>query len=104
MNSKQMELNEVEVWDGNTCNAQALRQASVDVVAAYPITPSTNTVENYATFHANGYVDGEFIMVESEHAAMSACVGAAAAGGRVATATSSQGCALWLKFFTNVRG
>jgi pyruvate ferredoxin oxidoreductase alpha subunit len=104
MNSKQMELNEVEVWDGNTCNAQALRQASVDVVAAYPITPSTNTVENYATFHANGYVDGEFIMVESEHAAMSACVGAAAAGGRVATATSSQGCALMVEVLYQCSG
>lgn len=104
MNSKIMELNEVEVWDGNTCNAQALRQASVDVVAAYPITPSTNTVENYAGFHANGYVDGEFIMVESEHAAMSACVGAAAAGGRVATATSSQGCALMVEVLYQCSG
>lgn len=104
MNSKQMELNEVEVWDGNTCNAQAMRQASVDVVAAYPITPSTNTVENYAGFHANGYVDGEFVMVESEHAAMSACVGAAAAGGRVATATSSQGCALMVEVLYQCAG
>jgi len=104
MNSKKMELNEVEVWDGNTCNAHALRQASVDVVAAYPITPSTNTVENYATFHANGYIDGEFVMVESEHAAMSACVGAAAAGGRVATATSSQGCALMVEVLYQCSG
>ncbi|QKF80793.1 2-oxoacid:ferredoxin oxidoreductase subunit alpha [Halarcobacter ebronensis] len=104
MNRKEMELNSVEVWDGNTCNAQAFRQASVDVVAAYPITPSTNTVENYATFHANGYVDGEFIMVESEHAAMSACVGAAAAGGRVATATSSQGCALMVEVLYQCAG
>ena len=104
MNSKKMELNEVEVWDGNTCNSHALRQASVDVVAAYPITPSTNTVENYATFHANGYVDGEFVMVESEHAAMSACVGAAAAGGRVATATSSQGCALMVEVLYQCSG
>ncbi|XPV68359.1 MAG: 2-oxoacid:ferredoxin oxidoreductase subunit alpha [Halarcobacter sp.] len=104
MNTKLMELKEVEVWDGNMCNAQAMRQAGVDVVAAYPITPSTNTVENYATFHANGYVDGEFVMVESEHAAMSACVGAGAAGGRVATATSSQGCALMVEVLYQCSG
>lgn len=104
MNKKEMELNKVEVWDGNYCNAQAFRQASVDVVAAYPITPSTNTVENYATFHANGYIDGEFVMVESEHAAMSACVGAGAAGGRVATATSSQGCALMVEVLYQCSG
>lgn len=89
-----MELREVEVWDGNHAAAQALRQAQVDVVAAYPITPSTPIVEGYAKFTADGYVEGEFVMVESEHAAMSACIGAAAAGGRVATATSSQGLAL----------
>jgi hypothetical protein len=83
MNSKIMELNKVEVWDGNMAATQAMRQADIDVVAAYPITPSTPVVENYATFHANGYIDGEFVMVESEHAAMSGCVGAAAAGGRL---------------------
>ena len=83
MNKRVMELKSVEVWDGNMANSQAFRQADVDVVAAYPITPSTATVENYAMFHANGYVDGEVMMTESEHAAMSACVGAAAAGGRV---------------------
>lgn len=104
MNKKIMELNEVEVWDGNMANAQALRQADVDVVAAYPITPSTPTVENYATMHANGYIDGEFVMVESEHAAMSGCVGAAAAGGRVATATSSQGLALMIEVLYQASG
>ncbi len=92
--AEKMELNEVEVWDGNMAASQALRQAQVDVVAAYPITPSTPIVQNYSSFLANGYIDGEFVMVESEHAAMSGCVGAAAAGGRVATATSSQGFAL----------
>jgi pyruvate ferredoxin oxidoreductase alpha subunit len=104
MNKKIMELNAVEVWDGNMANAQALRQADVDVVAAYPITPSTPTVENYATMHANGYIDGEFVMVESEHAAMSGCVGAAAAGGRVATATSSQGLALMIEVLYQASG
>ncbi len=92
--AEKMELHEVEVWDGNMAASHALRQAQVDVVAAYPITPSTPIVQNYSQFLADGQVDGEFVMVESEHAAMSGCVGAAAAGGRVATATSSQGFAL----------
>jgi len=104
MNSKVMELNKVEVWDGNTANAQALRQAGVDVVAAYPITPSTGTVEGYAAFHANGYVDGEIVMVESEHAAMSGCIGAAAAGARTATATASQGLALMIEVLYQCSG
>jgi pyruvate ferredoxin oxidoreductase alpha subunit len=102
--AEKMELNEVEVWDGNYAAAQALRQAQVDVVAAYPITPSTPIVENYGAFVANGYIDGEFVMVESEHAAMSGCVGAAAAGGRVATATSSQGFALMVEVLYQASG
>ncbi len=89
-----MELRDIEVWDGNFAAAQALRQCQVDVVSAYPITPSTPIVEGYAKFKSDNYVEGEFVMVESEHAAMSGCIGAAAAGGRVATATSSQGLAL----------
>ena len=104
MNKRIMELKGVEVWDGNMANSQALRQADVDVVAAYPITPSTATVENYAMFHANGYIDGEVMMTESEHAAMSACVGAGAAGGRVATATSSQGLALMIEVLYQASG
>jgi len=99
-----MELKEVEVWDGNYAASQALRQAQVDVVSAYPITPSTPIVENYGAYVANGYVDGEFVMVESEHAAMSGCVGAAAAGGRVATATSSQGFALMVEVLYQASG
>ncbi len=102
--AEKMELNEIEVWDGNQAAAQALRQAQVDVVAAYPITPSTPIVEGYGAFVANGYVDGEFVMVESEHAAMSGCVGAAAAGGRVATATSSQGFALMVEVLYQASG
>ncbi len=102
--AEKMELKEVEVWDGNYAASQALRQAQVDVVAAYPITPSTPIVENYGAFVANGYVDGEFVMVESEHAAMSGCVGAAAAGGRVATATSSQGFALMVEVLYQASG
>jgi len=99
-----MELRDIEVWDGNFAAAQALRQCQVDVVAAYPITPSTPIVEGYAKFQANNYVEGEFVMVESEHAAMSSCIGAAAAGGRVATATSSQGFALMVETLYQASG
>lgn len=98
------ELQEIEVWDGNMAASHALRQAQIDVVAAYPITPSTPIVQNYASFLANGYIDGEFVRVESEHAAMSGCVGAAAAGGRVATATSSQGFALMVEVLYQASG
>ncbi|MDE5603176.1 MAG: 2-oxoacid:ferredoxin oxidoreductase subunit alpha, partial [Helicobacter sp.] len=89
---------------GNMAASHAMRQAQIDVVSAYPITPSTPIVQNYASFLANGYIDGEFIMVESEHAAMSGCVGAAAAGGRVATATSSQGFALMVEVLYQASG
>jgi pyruvate ferredoxin oxidoreductase alpha subunit len=102
--AERYELKQKEVWDGNMAAAHALRQAQVDVVAAYPITPSTPIVQNYAQFLADGYVDGEFVMVESEHSAMSACVGAAAAGGRVATATSSQGYALMVEVLYQASG
>ena len=103
-NNKVMELNTVEIWDGNASNAQALRQAGVDVMSAYPITPSTGTVEGYANLHANGYVDGEIVMVESEHAAMSGCIGASAAGARAATATASQGLALMIETLYQASG
>jgi pyruvate ferredoxin oxidoreductase alpha subunit len=99
-----MELRDIEVWDGNFAAAQALRQCQIDVVAAYPITPSTPIVEGYAKFLADNYVEGEFVMVESEHAAMSGCIGAAAAGGRVATATSSQGFALMVETLYQASG
>lgn len=79
---------------GNEAMAEAMRQINPDVVAAYPITPATEVVMIFAQFVADGLVDTEYIPVESEHSAMSACVGAAAAGGRVMTGTSSQGLAL----------
>jgi pyruvate ferredoxin oxidoreductase alpha subunit len=79
---------------GNAAIAEAMRQINPDVVAAYPITPSTAIPETFAQFVADGLVDTEFVAVESEHSAMSACIGAAAAGGRVMTATSSAGLAL----------
>jgi pyruvate ferredoxin oxidoreductase alpha subunit len=80
--------------DGNAAVATAMRQINPDVVAAYPITPQTSTVQTFSQYVADGLVDTEFVTVESEHSAMSACVGAAAAGARVMTATSSAGLAL----------
>jgi pyruvate ferredoxin oxidoreductase alpha subunit len=74
--------------------AEAMRQINPDVVAAYPITPATEVVQIFSSFVADGRVDTEFVPAESEHSALSACVGAAAAGGRVMTSTASQGLAL----------
>ncbi len=99
-----VELKDIEVWDGNYAASQALRQCQIDVVAAYPITPSTPIVEGYGAMKANNQIEGEFVMVESEHAAMSGCIGAAAAGGRVATATSSQGFALMVETLYQASG
>lgn len=79
---------------GNSVVAEAMRQCKPDVMAAYPITPQTTIVEEFAGFVAKGRVHTEYVTVESEHSAMSACVGASAAGARVMTATSSQGLAL----------
>ncbi|MEA3378927.1 MAG: pyruvate ferredoxin oxidoreductase [Nanoarchaeota archaeon] len=72
----------------------AMRQCEPGVVAAYPITPQTPIIENFAKFAAEGLVDTEFITVESEHSVISAVIGASAAGVRAMTATSSQGLAL----------
>ncbi|MEW6227396.1 MAG: pyruvate ferredoxin oxidoreductase [Bacillota bacterium] len=79
---------------GNEAVAQAMRQINPDVVAAYPITPQTEIVQIFSSFVADGEVDTEFVTVESEHSAMSATIGASAAGARAMTATSSQGLAL----------
>ncbi|MDH5794589.1 MAG: pyruvate ferredoxin oxidoreductase [Candidatus Bathyarchaeota archaeon] len=79
---------------GDGAIAYAVKQSSVDVVAAYPITPQTLIVEEFSEFVHNGEVHTEFVCVESEHSAMSACVGASLTGARVFTATASQGLAL----------
>jgi pyruvate ferredoxin oxidoreductase alpha subunit len=79
---------------GDQAAAEAMRQIEPDVVAAYPITPQTEIVMNFAQFVADGRVRTEMIQVESEHSAMSACVGAAASGARTMTATSANGLAL----------
>jgi len=79
---------------GNEAIAEAMRQIDPDVVAAYPITPATEIVQIFSQFVADGKVHTEFVAVESEHSAMSATMGACAAGARAMTATSSQGLAL----------
>ncbi|MCW4020315.1 MAG: pyruvate ferredoxin oxidoreductase [Candidatus Bathyarchaeota archaeon] len=79
---------------GDGAMAYAVKQSNVDVVAAYPITPQTIIVEEFSEFVHNGEVHTEFVCVESEHSAMSACVGASLTGSRVFTATASQGLAL----------
>lgn len=79
---------------GNEAVAVAMRQINPDVMPAYPITPSTEIPQYFTSFVASGQVDTEFIPVESEHSAMSACIGSEAAGARTITATSSCGLAL----------
>ena len=79
---------------GNDAAAYAIKQINPDVMAAYPITPQTALVQKFSEYVADGLVNTEFVTVESEHSAMSACVGAAAAGGRVMTATAANGLAL----------
>ena len=87
-------MKSTKILNGNQTIAEAVRQIDPDVIAAYPITPSTAIVETIASFRADGLITGEFVCPESEHSAMSVCIGAASAGGRVMTATCSQGLAL----------
>ena len=83
-----------ERLSGNEAVATAMKQINPDVVAAFPITPSTEIPQYFSTFVSNGQVDTEFVAVESEHSAMSACIGAEAAGARAMTATSANGLSL----------
>ena len=83
-----------ERLSGNEATAIAMKQINPDVVAAFPITPSTEIPQYFSTFVANGDVDTEFVAVESEHSAMSATIGASAAGSRAMTATSANGLSL----------
>ena len=83
-----------ERMSGNEAVAYGIRQVNPDVMPAFPITPSTEIPQMVSTYIANGEIDTEFIPVESEHSAMSAAIGAEAAGARTMTATSSAGLAL----------
>ena len=90
-----------ERLSGNEAAAIAMKQINPDVVAAFPITPSTEIPQYFSTFVSNGSVDTEFVAVESEHSAMTACIGAQAAGGRAMTATSANGLSLmWEQIYT----
>ncbi len=89
-----MVKSQIKALHGAMAVSVAMRQIDPDVVAAYPITPQTAVVQTFSEYVADGLVGTEFVAVESEHAAMSACVGAAAAGGRVMTATAANGLAL----------
>ncbi|OGN92224.1 MAG: pyruvate ferredoxin oxidoreductase [Chloroflexi bacterium RBG_13_50_10] len=77
--------------EGSFAIAEAVKLAHAEAIAAYPITPQTHIVERLAEFVANGELDAEYIPVESEHSAMSACLGTSAVGARTFTATASQG-------------
>ncbi|MCL2388755.1 MAG: pyruvate ferredoxin oxidoreductase [Elusimicrobia bacterium] len=79
---------------GNEAMAEAMRQIEPDVVAAYPITPATEIVQIFSQFVSDGIVKSEYVAVESEHSAMSAAIGASAAGARAMTGTAAQGLAL----------
>lgn len=87
-------MRKILAMTGNEAMAYAMKQINPDVVAAYPITPATEIVQIFSQYVADGDVDTEFVAVESEHSAMSATIGASAAGARAMTATSSQGLAL----------
>ena len=76
---------------GNHAVSYGVRASEAKVISAYPITPQTHIVELLSEMCGNGEIDAKFIKVESEHSAMAACIGAAAAGSRTFTATSSQG-------------
>lgn len=85
-----------ERLSGNEAVAYAMRQINPDVMGAFPITPSTEIPQIYSRYIADGLVDTEFVAVESEHSALSTCIGAQAAGARAVTATSSAGLAfMW---------
>ena len=85
-----------ERLSGNEAIATAMRQVNPDVMPAFPITPSTEIPQYFSSYVANGQVDTMFVPVESEHSAMSACIGSEAAGARTITATSSAGFAyMW---------
>ncbi|MDN5347192.1 MAG: pyruvate ferredoxin oxidoreductase alpha subunit [Clostridia bacterium] len=90
--------------NGNEALAEAVKLAGVEVVAAYPITPQSPVVEKIAEFISKGEMESEYIRVESEHAALAACYGAAVTGTRVFTATSSQGLAYMFEMLHYVSG
>ncbi len=94
----------MQVMEGSHAVALAVKACKPNVVAAYPITPQTHIVEDISQLIADGELDAEYVKVESEHTAMSVCVGASATGARVYTATTSQGLALMHEVLFNAAG
>jgi len=88
-----------DITSGNWAAAEAMRQINPDVVAAYPITPSTDIPMKFSQFVADGLVDTNLVTVESEHSAISACLAASISGARVMTASSANGVALMHEIF-----
>lgn len=84
----------MRVLSGNAAIAEAVKQVRPDVVVGYPIAPATPILEEIASFLSNGQIDTELVNTDSDHSAISACIGASAAGGRVFSATASQGLAM----------
>ena len=94
----------MQVMEGSHAIALAVKASRPNVVAAYPITPQTHIVEDISQLIADGELDAEYVKVESEHTAMSVCVGASATGARTYTATTSQGLALMHEVLFNAAG
>ncbi|MCQ8894389.1 MAG: pyruvate ferredoxin oxidoreductase [Methanolinea sp.] len=94
----------MEIMEGSHAVAHAVKMCRPEVIAAYPITPQTHIVEALAEMVANCTLDAEYITVESEFSALSACLGASAAGSRVYSATTSQGLALMFEVCFNTAG
>jgi pyruvate ferredoxin oxidoreductase alpha subunit len=90
---RELDHSKTVIITGNEAAANAARLCRVQVVAAYPITPQSSVVENLSRFIEQGELPAEFVAVESEHSAMSVCIGASTAGARVFTATSANGLA-----------
>ncbi len=97
-------MNKIKALTGDGAAAFVMKQINPDVVAAYPITPSTQIMEDFSKYHADGLVDTELVRTESEHSAMSACIGASAAGARAMTASSSAGLAFMFEMLAVASG
>lgn len=94
----------LQIMEGSHAVAEAVRLSRPQVISAYPITPQTHIVERLAEMVADGVLDAEYMTVESEFTALSACIGASAAGSRVYSATTSQGLALMFEVCFNAAG
>ncbi len=94
----------MEIMEGSLAVAEAVKACRPNVIAAYPITPQTHIVEEIARMVADGELASEYVRVESEHSAMSVCIGASATGARTYTATTSQGMALMHEVLFNAAG